>query len=243
MSNLSTVNPDIKDAVNEYINRKLRCIGDFNYAYLLINKKNPVDLFVASNYPSEWYDVYIKNNYQFMDPVVLHAFKRVYPFSWDENISMNSILNFSKIFKISSNYNITNGYTFVLHDGHHHMAMLSIVLQKIEGKDIEDEIKDKKADLHFLLMNIYEKTKFLYEDELCELSGRKPNKNIFSGRENEILYWASIGKTYQEISIILGIKVSTVKFHIGNVVRKLGVINAKHAIKLGTELNLIKPIK
>ncbi|WP_222409740.1 LuxR C-terminal-related transcriptional regulator, partial [Yersinia aldovae] len=42
-------------------------------------------------------------------------------------------------------------------------------------------------------------------------------------------------------SIILGIKRSTVKFHIGNVVRKLGVLNAKHAIRLGIELQLIKP--
>ncbi|HDL8001096.1 TPA: helix-turn-helix transcriptional regulator, partial [Yersinia enterocolitica] len=54
--------------------------------------------------------------------------------------------------------------------------------------------------------------------------------------------WASVGKTYAEISIILGIKRSTVKFHIGNVVRKLGVLNAKHAIRLGIELKLIKPI-
>uniref|UniRef100_UPI00384ACE79 helix-turn-helix transcriptional regulator n=1 Tax=Brenneria izbisi TaxID=2939450 RepID=UPI00384ACE79 len=65
---------------------------------------------------------------------------------------------------------------------------------------------------------------------------------MFSHRENEILYWASMGKTYPEIAMILDIKISTVKFHIGNVVKKLGVLNAKHAIRLGVELQLIKPV-
>ncbi|MBP2170430.1 LuxR family quorum-sensing system transcriptional regulator ExpR [Erwinia toletana] len=37
---------------------------------------------------------------------------------------------------------------------------------------------------------------------------------------------------------MLNISVSTVKFHMGNTVRKLGVNNAKHAIRLGIELNI-----
>ncbi|WP_338063258.1 helix-turn-helix transcriptional regulator [Winslowiella toletana] len=64
------------------------------------------------------------------------------------------------------------------------------------------------------------------------------DKNIFSCRETEILYWCSTGKTYSEIAHMLNISVSTVKFHMGNTVRKLGVNNAKHAIRLGIELNI-----
>jgi LuxR family quorum-sensing system transcriptional regulator ExpR len=62
-----------------------------------------------------------------------------------------------------------------------------------------------------------------------------------SPREGEILYWASQGKTYHEIALILGIKTRTVKFHIGNAVRKLGVTNAKHAIRRCLERQLIAP--
>ena len=51
-----------------------------------------------------------------------------------------------------------------------------------------------------------------------------------------------MGKTYQEIALITGITSRTVKYHIGNVVKKLGVINAKQAIRLGVELELIKPV-
>ena len=53
------------------------------------------------------------------------------------------------------------------------------------------------------------------------------NKEIFSKRENQIIYWASMGKSYQEIALILGMKLTTIKYHIGNAVKKLGVTNAK----------------
>jgi LuxR family quorum-sensing system transcriptional regulator ExpR len=50
------------------------------------------------------------------------------------------------------------------------------------------------------------------------------------------------GETYQEIAIILDVKARTIKFHIGNIVKKMGVTNAKHAIRLGAEWQLVKPI-
>ncbi|GAB7204273.1 hypothetical protein OS21_07620 [Dickeya oryzae] len=95
-----------------------------------------------------------------------------------------------------------------------------------------------------LLISAHEKLTSLYREMSKNKNNSKSQEpNIFSQRENEILYWASMGKTYQEIALILGITTSTVKFHIGNVVKKLGVLNAKHAIRLGVEMNLIKPVE
>jgi LuxR family quorum-sensing system transcriptional regulator ExpR len=65
---------------------------------------------------------------------------------------------------------------------------------------------------------------------------------VFSKRENEVLYFASLGKTYQEIGILLNIKLSTVKFHSGNALRKLGVTNIRQGIRIASELQLIKPV-
>lgn len=69
------------------------------------------------------------------------------------------------------------------------------------------------------------------------------SKATFTAREHEVLYWASMGKTYAEIATIIGISVRTVKFHMGNVVSKLGVSNARQAIRLGVELELITPMQ
>ncbi|QBY46858.1 helix-turn-helix transcriptional regulator (plasmid) [Arsenophonus nasoniae] len=63
-----------------------------------------------------------------------------------------------------------------------------------------------------------------------------------SKRENEVLHWVSVGKTYWEISLILGIKEGTVKFHMGNVVHKLGVRSAKQAIRASVELEFSKSV-
>lgn len=51
-----------------------------------------------------------------------------------------------------------------------------------------------------------------------------------------------MGKTYSEISIIIGIKTGTIKFHMSNVVKKLGVCNAKQAIRISTELKLVESV-
>lgn len=232
-------NDEANNKIKNYLDIKLSMFGDFKYAYIIINKKNPMEIFVISNYPREWADIYMKNNYQHIDPVILYGLQRVSPFSWDENVSISSMGNFSKIFSQSKNYNVINGYSFVLHDNNNNMAILSIMTDNAKPIDIEDEIKTRKADLQLLLITVYEKITSLYRDMS---QPEKNRKDVFSMRENEILYWASMGKTYQEIAIILGIKISTVKFHIGNVVKKLGVMNAKHAIRLGVELQLIKPL-
>lgn len=58
---------------------------------------------------------------------------------------------------------------------------------------------------------------------------------IIFQKEKKMLYFSSMGKTYSEIASLLGVTLSTMKFHMGNGVKKLGVFNAKKAIKPGIE--------
>ncbi|WP_416411556.1 response regulator transcription factor [Pantoea sp. App145] len=83
-------------------------------------------------------------------------------------------------------------------------------------------------DTHEMLIQIYKQSE-----------EKNATNSVLSTHETEVLYWSSIGKTYAEVAEILHFTVSTVKFHMGNTVRKLGVKNAKHAISLANELNLI----
>ncbi|MCU5775583.1 LuxR family transcriptional regulator [Erwiniaceae bacterium BAC15a-03b] len=242
MSALFSNDEDINSTVNEYLNRQLELHGNLKYAYMIMNKKNPSEVVIISNYPRQWVDTYLENNYQHIDPVILTAINKISPFSWDDNQVVNSRLKFSRIFNLSKQYNIVNGYTFVLHDNNHNLAMLSLMFDEHDSSSIEEVIKSNKNKLQMLLIEVHEKIIMLYKDLIeSEKNKAVTKKEIFSQRENEILYWASIGKTYPEIAVILGIKISTVKFHIGNVVKKLGVLNAKHAIRLGVELQLIQP--
>ena len=61
----------------------------------------------------------------------------------------------------------------------------------------------------------------------------------FSEKQTEVLKWASENKSYWEIAAILGISERTVKFHLKNIFRKLGVSSKGEAIRKGKMLGLI----
>ena len=228
----------INSTIKKQLERKLEKYNNIKYAYAIMNKRNPADFTVISN-RKRWFEFYTKNNFQFTDPVLLTAAHRVTPFSWDENI----ILKLPKLFDMAKEYDIINGYTFVLHDQNHNLIVLSLVANKDNGEDAEEIFDKDKGNIQLLLMGTHEKLISLYQD--LNNTNDFYNMNIteiFSKRENEIIYWASVGKSYQEIAFILGIKLTTIKHHMGKAVKKLRVTNAKHAIGLAVELQLIRPV-
>ena len=60
-------------------------------------------------------------------------------------------------------------------------------------------------------------------------------------REVECLSWISQGKTAWEISVILKVSERTVKFHLNNLMRKLGVHSRTHAVARAISLGLASP--
>lgn len=242
MAKLFFDNQAINTSVKEYLERKLVQFNNIKYAYAIMSKRNPADFSIISN-RQEWFKVYIENNFQFIDPVLITALYRLTPFSWDENLMLNKGVKVPKLFDMARNHDIINGYTFVLHDHNNNLVVLSIMLDKHCDDNIEEQIQINKDKLQMLLIATHEKLTQLYQDQVRSADFEEMNtREIFSNRENEIIYWASVGKSYQEIALILGIKLTTVKYHMGNAVKKLGVTNARHAIRLGIELNLIRPV-
>ncbi len=238
-----TKNPILLETLKSYIDRKISLLDGQQYAYTVISKKNPSDTLIISSYPPEWVELYRMNNFQLTDPVILKGFRQSMPFSWDENITLISDLKFNKIFSLSRQYNISNGFSFILHDHYNNLSLLSIIIDGNNGKDLEGKHDTINGFMQMSLIEINAQMYKLVESSYCDtqFDKRSLNKPIFTDRENEVLYWASMGKTYAEIASIVGIAVSTIKFHMGNAVRKLQVANARQAIRLGVELDLIKP--
>ena len=67
-----------------------------------------------------------------------------------------------------------------------------------------------------------------------------PQKGPLTDRELDVLRYVAEGKTKQEIGIILGIGLETVKSHTRSILRKLDVVNAPAAIARAYELQLLK---
>ncbi|WP_127958422.1 LuxR family transcriptional regulator [Serratia microhaemolytica] len=241
MSSVFFNNQSINKSIKAHLEANLKKYSDLTYSYAVMNKSNRAEFVIISN-KMEWFDFYIDNSYQFIDPVLITALSRITPFAWNKSTMVNAGLRLTKIFDSAKSHDITQGHTFVLHDTGNNLVVLSLIMSEQCDDSIKEQINSDRERLQMLLLETHEKLLKEYH-ELDENSffHRISQKDFFSPRENEIIYWASIGKSYQEIAMILDIKVTTVKYHIGNVVKKLGVTNAKHAIRLGVELKLIRP--
>lgn len=226
------INNDIKKFLEENLSKKKDC----KFGYFIINKRNLNEICIINNYP-EWFDLYVECNHQMVDPVVIKSLSRVKCFSWDEDISTSSKLALPEVMQEAKKYCIDNGYTFILHDCKNNLALLSIFNNYL--LESEKEILLNKEKLFFLLMEAHQRMLSEYDSRGGSDKVGSRGSICITKKENDILYWASIGKTYNEISIIAGIKDCTVKFHMGNIVKKLGAVNAKHAIRLASDLKLV----
>ncbi len=69
-------------------------------------------------------------------------------------------------------------------------------------------------------------------------------KDVYSlsSRETEVLEWIVLGKANSDISKILNISIYTVKNHVANILRKLGVDNRTQAVNVAFSYNLVGDI-
>ncbi|CAO95998.1 helix-turn-helix transcriptional regulator [Erwinia tasmaniensis] len=234
---------NINDIISKQLEAALSDLGEFIWAYVVLSKKDMSCIFGVTNYPGEWVKQYREKGLQYTDPVVITSLNRLTPFAWDENLLAGSGFRFSKLFDRAREFGVTNGYTFVLHDYNNNLVTLSFTFTPECRAEATETFIKNKGEISLLLASVHET--YLTLTSLSEKNAsrsRSENASRFTERENEILYWASVGKTYPETAMILGIKTCTVKFHMSNIVKKLGVANARHAIRLGMELQLIKPV-
>jgi len=187
-------NQTITDTLQTYIQRKLSPLGSPEYAYTVVSKKNPSNVLIISSYPDEWVRLYRANNFQLTDPVILTAFKRTSPFAWDENITLMSDLRLTKIFSLSKQYNIVNGFTYVLHDHMNNLALLSVIIKGNDQAALEQRLAPEQGTMQMLLIDFNEQMYRLAgaEAERAPTVNQSADKTIFSSRENEVLYWASM---------------------------------------------------
>ncbi|POT56328.1 LuxR family transcriptional regulator [Citrobacter amalonaticus] len=233
---------NIDAIIKHQLEATLNTLGDLTWAYVVLSKKDMSCIFGVTNYPDEWVTQYREQGLQYTDPVVITALNKLTPFSWDEKLLTRPDFNFGKLFDQASQFGIINGYTFVLHDYQNNLVTLSFIVPASKRNEIMEILIQNKGDISLLLASVHET--YLTLISLPHKETEKPDKQSpFTQRENEILYWTSVGKTYQETGMILGIKVRTVKFHMSNIVKKMGVANARHAVRLGVELQLIKPVE
>lgn len=210
--------------IKKLLEMELRKHGFDRYVLFTARKTDLRRALFIANYPEHYLNEYREKYHQINDPVISRGLVSVAPFSWSEckgevkNTSSHSLM-------FSDQGCAAEGYGFTLHDNDGFFSLLCVHdMSKINFSRIAQRMAAVQMLLirtHQFLM-LYPKAKnFFVTDSSVKL---------LTYREHEILTWAANGKTYSEIALIVGISERTVKFHMSNVVIKLQVSNAKHAI-------------
>ncbi|MDR0805507.1 MAG: LuxR family transcriptional regulator [Enterobacteriaceae bacterium] len=220
--------------INLCLENQLQAYGISHYCYFLSPHFTHTAPVILTNYPEEWISSYINASFYQTDPIVLFARQTVMPFSWHDVPELNEQGNNTQNNRFIAHYNIFDGYTFVVHDVNNCLSLLSLC--NIDNDSaFHENIKKYQADIQLLLILTHDRM----NKSITPFPFSESKESILSSRELEILQWVSLGKTYIESAMILGICERTIKFHMKNIVNKLNVSNARHAIKKAIELNLL----
>ncbi|ABI77606.1 transcriptional regulator, LuxR family [Hyphomonas neptunium ATCC 15444] len=102
-----------------------------------------------------------------------------------------------------------------------------------EAVDVSGIFEARGAELYMLAL------KFLSAYKDAVLPSADPEMVEFTRREIQCLKWAAAGKTDSEIATIMGVSAPTIRFHMTNASRKLGVSGRSQTIRLATTLGYI----
>lgn len=101
--------------------------------------------------------------------------------------------------------------------------------------DVPAVFAARAAEMHILALRFIS----TYRD--ATQPGAAAESVEFTRREIQCLKWAAAGKTDAEIATIMKVSVPTIRFHMTNASRKLGVSGRSQTIRLATNLGYIGP--
>lgn len=228
--------PTKNEIIKKYLEGALSKFGEMHYCYAIMNKRDTDCMTIITNLPDYFTEVYLLNSYQSVDPIIINALNRVTPLVWDSSLLINGRWPVGKIFESIKPHDVLSGQTFVLHDPNNNLVLLSLYINRFLNPKQHELALNCRNEIQGILIDAHDMVMHIYADEPVP---PKNNDFILSARENEILYWYCAGKNYAEIARKLNLTVSTIKFHMSKIVKKLGVKNAKHAIVLAIELDLV----
>jgi len=205
-----------------------------NYCYVTdqpdINQQAEFGL--ESTYPKEWLERYEEQNYLHVDPPFLHAMKFNGPFTWASLVKMweyspvqNQINDEANVFQMFK------GAAVAIHGRFGGLSGVGIASSY-----------DKEMPTSTILRKIDLLTRqFHYVYSIHNDQSKRQKEIQLSEREREILLWASEGKSDTVIEDLIGIKHSTIRYHWGNIFKKLGVNERTLAVVKAIKIRLITP--
>jgi DNA-binding CsgD family transcriptional regulator len=101
------------------------------------------------------------------------------------------------------------------------------------AENIDDANHEELTEVFMTAKLLHEKFLSLYE---------RPAVPRLTPREREVLLWAAEGRSDFDVSCILNVSASTIRFHWKNIFAKLGVRGRLRAVVKAMQLRMIEPL-
>ncbi|WP_395610616.1 LuxR C-terminal-related transcriptional regulator [Pseudomonas sp. B22129] len=182
---------------------------------------------IISNYPDALEPSDSADDFYRRGELVSLTRKRIKPFFWsDENLLADEAVPVPGPCKP-----VGEGASFIVHGNQGFYSVLNLCSFG-EDQQFRETVLAHQSELQMLLVSVY--------DEALETRAPAEPPSVLTPRETEVLSWASLGKTYNEVALLTSMTSHTVKFHMKNIFAKLEVSNGKSAIRKALQLGYIR---
>ena len=206
--------------------------GLTNVAYAALNVPGVAEVrpLISTTYTTEWQRRYAQQGYVDIDPIVRAGLGGIMPVDWATVDRGSKIV--TRFFAEAQELNVgSQGISIPIRGRHNEFAMFTITsdLKLAEWKSLSREIA---RDMMLIAYRFH-------DTALQSLGIDTQRDKQLSPREAACLRWKAHGKSDSEIADILGVAVSTIRFHLENARTRLDAMNTTHAVALAIRAGLI----
>ena len=195
-----------------------KMIGDLGFhAYIMAGMPAPGQslqhTILANGWPSEWFDLYAREQFHRYDPIPRHCLSTLNPFAWSEApYDRNDEPGAHEVMTRARDFRLNEGFCVPIH---YDDAVGAVSL----AGERPNLAPDARGALHLISIFTHSRLRALAR----ATSGGQSRR--LSRIEAEVLSWAARGKTAWETARILGVSERNVRWHLEEAQRKLETKN------------------
>ncbi len=196
----------------------------------LVNPLSPFarKAMMFTDWPDDLVHDRVQKGQMLNDPVILYGLRSRTPFTWETAFEYEK--RYGKGMKEAAiEYDMNNGYMFPMRRPGSVDGGISLATQKL------DISPDKRAELELACMHCYYRLESLHPSPPPEPEVR------LAPKERDVLQFAAVGKTFWEMSVIMGISEAAAKDSMRRAREKLKCVNTTQAVSTAIARDLILP--
>lgn len=189
--------------------------------------------YIFSGYPDDWMKKYQAEQYIDIDPIVEHCFlhNSNVPLLWSDKVFDTA--RRQDFWDDAKAHGVASGISVPVRGANGEVALFSGANPDPSNEGLKHQIH-VAGTMYVLGSYVHEAVRRLvYEPEKTRMSSPQ-----FSSRELECLKWWVAGKSAWDIGQITSISERTIRFHLDNVKRKLGVRSKSQVVAKAVQLKI-----